>query len=61
MSRASYNTPDFAPFQSGCSKCYPSTDYKMQGGGDKSLISTKARLKTFFKTPNFNVPIENIK
>jgi len=27
--------------------------------GDKSLISTKAG-KNFFKTPNFNVPMENI-
>ena len=37
-SRASYNTPEFTPFQSGCSLCYPSTDYtgtniSMKSGG----------------------------
>ena len=44
--RSSYNAPEFKPFQSGCSLCYPSTDYTntnlstMQyGGSNKSLIS----------------------
>ena len=59
MTGANYNTPDFTPFQSGCSKCYPSTDFVKQNGGNKSLISTKAG-KNFFKTPNFNVPMKTL-
>ena len=57
MPGADFNTPSFAPFQSGCSKCYPSTDYVKQTGGNKSLISTKDG-KNFFKTPNFNVSMK---
>ena len=59
MIGANYNTPDFKPFQSGCSKCYPSTDFVKQNGGNKSLISTKAG-KNFFKTPDFNVPMKTL-
>ena len=56
--RSFYNTPSFAPFQSGCSKCYPSTDYS-KVGGNKSLISTKPG-KNLFKDPNFNVPMKKL-
>ena len=59
MIGANYNTPEFKPFQSGCSKCYPSTDYVKQNGGNKSLISTKDG-KNFFKTPDFNVPMKTL-
>ena len=36
--RNSYNAPNFTPFQSGCSICYPSKDYVNQSnqtGGKK--------------------------
>ena len=59
MPGADFNTPSFAPFQSGCSKCYPSTDYVKQNGGNKSLISTKDG-KNFFKTPDFNVSMKTL-
>ena len=56
---SNYNTPTFAPFQSGCSKCYPSTDFVQQNGGNQSLISSKAG-KNYFKTPDFNVPMKTL-
>ena len=48
-----YNTPDFKPFQSGCSKCYPSTDYVgLKGGNKKSLVSTKEGVN-LYKAKNY--------
>ena len=51
-------TPTFAPFESGCGMCKPSTDYYSvkTGGGNYSndcLIPT-SNGQNFFKVPNFN-------
>ena len=54
MSRASYNNPQFIPFQSGSTLCYPSKDYADFNGGGNSLISTKPG-KNLFKVPNYKV------
>ena len=52
-SSVNYNTPDFKPFQSGCSKCYPSTDYVgLKGGNKKSLVSTKEGVN-LYKPKNY--------
>ena len=59
MSRASYNNPQFQPFQSGSTLCYPSKDYANMNGGS-SLISTKPG-KNYFKTPDYKVSAENLK
>ena len=59
MSRASYNNPQFQPFQSGSTLCYPSKDYANMNGGS-SLISTKPG-KNYFKTPDYKVSAQNLK
>ena len=65
-SRSSYNAPEFKPFQSGCSLCYPSTDYTntnrttMQyGGSNKSLISNLPG-KNLYKPVNYSVPVDKL-
>jgi len=64
MSRNSYLTPTFTPFQSGCSKCKPSTDYYSQpyvGGGNysnDSLIPT-SNGKNFYKVKDFHENLDN--
>jgi len=69
-SRPSYNAPEFKPFQSGCSLCYPSTDYTntntntnrptMQyGGSNKSLISNLPG-KNLYKPVNYSVPVDKL-
>ena len=55
-----YNTPDFKPFQSGCSKCYPSTDYVGLKGGNKSLISKKNGVN-LYKTKNYSRSMTELK
>ena len=40
MSRASYNNPQFIPFQSGSTLCYPSKDYADFNGGGNSFTPT---------------------
>ena len=52
--RSSYNNPDFTPFQSGNSLCYPSKDYAKFKGGS-SLISTKNG-KNLYVSQNFKLP-----
>ena len=59
MSRASYNNPQFQPFQSGSTLCYPSKDYANMNGGS-SLISTKPG-KNYFKTPDYQVSSSSLK
>ena len=49
-----YNNPQFKPFQSGNSLCYPSKDYVTHKGGNKSLISTQPG-KNMYKTQNLKV------
>jgi hypothetical protein len=62
-SRSSYNDPAFKPFQSGCSLCYPSTDYQftnnMQGGSNQKLISNLPG-KNLYKTTNYSVPMNKL-
>lgn len=55
-----YNTPDFKPFQSGCSKCYPSTDYVGLKGGNKSLISKKNGVN-LYKEKNYSRSMTELK
>lgn len=57
MSRNSYNHPDFKPFQSGSTLCYPSKDYAAFKGGNKTLIKTTPG-KNLFKMPNYKVSKE---
>ena len=59
MSRNSYNHPDFKPFQSGSTLCYPSKDYAAFKGGNKTLIKTTPG-KNLFKMPNYKVSKENL-
>ena len=70
-SRNTYNAPSFAPFQSGCSICYPSKDYVNQSnqtggkkkkkikGGDNTLISSLPG-KNLFKNHNYDVPMKTL-
>ena len=67
-SSSSFNTPKFAPFQSGCNLCYPSKDYvKQKGGknkknikgGNNTLVSS-AEGKNLFKKPVFTLPIKTL-
>ena len=61
--RSSYNDPSFTPFQSGCSLCYPSTDYQftntMNGGSQQKLISNLPG-KNLYKTTNYSVPMNKL-
>ena len=61
--RSSYNDPTFTPFQSGCSLCYPSTDYQftnsMKGGSQQKLISNLPG-KNLYKTTNYSVPMNKL-
>ena len=61
--RSSYNDPTFTPFQSGCSLCYPSTDYRftnsMNGGSQQKLISNLAG-KNLYKATNYSVPMNKL-
>ena len=56
-SRSSYNNPEFKPFQSGSTLCYPSKDYANFKGGSNTLISSKPG-KNFYKPQNFKVSKE---
>ena len=56
-SRSSYNNPEFKPFQSGSTLCYPSKDYANFKGGSNTLISSKPG-KNFYKEQNFKVSKE---
>ena len=56
-SRSSYNNPEFKPFQSGSTLCYPSKDYANFKGGSNTLISSKPG-KNFYKAQNFKVSKE---
>ena len=59
--RSSYNNPTFKPFQSGCSMCYPSTDYSntntssMQYGGNKKSLISNLPGKNLYKDTDFLV------
>ncbi len=55
-----YNNPQFKPFQSGNSLCYPSKDYDTLKGGNKSLISTQPG-KNMYKTQNLKVDTNLLK
>ena len=61
--RSSYNDPTFKPFQSGCSLCYPSIDYRfsntMKGGSQQKLISNLSG-KNLYKTTNYSVPMNKL-
>lgn len=59
-SRSSYNNPQFKPFQSGNSLCYPSKDYANFKGGHNSLIKTTPG-KNLYKENNLNVSKESLK
>lgn len=59
-SRSSYNNPQFKPFQSGNSLCYPSKDYANFKGGNNSLIKTTLG-KNLYKENNLNVSKESLK
>jgi hypothetical protein len=60
------STSNFAPFTSGCGKCYPSTDYYQvnQKGGkgnySENGLIPQANGKNFFKAPDFNVPMDKV-
>ena len=62
-SRSSYNDPTFKPFQSGCSLCYPSTDYQftntMKGGSQQKLISNLPG-KNLYKATDYSVPMNKL-
>ena len=64
-SRASYNTPEFTPFQSGCSLCYPSTDYtgtniSMKSGGSKQSLISNLPGKNLYNLKNDTVPLDKL-
>tara|TARA_Y200000002_G_scaffold74831_1_gene58706 strand:- start:268 stop:1578 length:1311 start_codon:yes stop_codon:yes gene_type:complete len=57
---SSYNHPNFKPFQSGSTLCYPSKDYANFKGGHNSLISTKPG-KNLYKDINYKMSKESLK
>ncbi len=60
---SSYGTSNFAPFQSGCSKCYPSTDYynmeRINHNGGNSLIPTSTG-QDLYKSTNYDVSMNEL-
>jgi hypothetical protein len=58
-SRSSYNNPQFKPFQSGNSLCYPSKDYANFKGGNTLIKNTPG--KNLYKETNLNISKESLK